>query len=75
MVLPQRTIDSYRYERHRPEESLLYRVVAKNLQPFLRKCDENEHPVPKFIKREFEAFLRCGVLSYGRPSLLPRVQV
>lgn len=62
---PHKSVDAYSYERHRPEESLLYQVVAKYVQPFFRKCEESDHPVPKFVKREFEAFLRCGVLSFG----------
>ena len=56
---------NYQYERHRPEESLLYQVVSRNFQAFFEKCEEGGHPVPKFIKREFESFLRCGFLSYG----------
>lgn len=65
MGFPKTSIDSYSYERHRPKESLLHQVVAKNLTPFLKECEASDHPVPKFIKREFEGFLRCGVLSYG----------
>lgn len=44
---------------------MLYQVVSRNIQAFFKKCEESGHPVPKFIKREFECFLRCGVLSYG----------
>ena len=65
MVFAKPNIDNYSYERHSPEESLLYQVVAKNLEPFFKKCEESGHHVPKFVRREFEAFLRCGVLSYG----------
>lgn len=56
---------THQYERHRPEEDLLYQVVSRNFQAFFKKCEESGHQVPKFIKREFESFLRCGVLSYG----------
>lgn len=56
---------NYSYERHRPEETLIYQVVAKNLKSFIQKCEESGHHVPNFIKKEFECFLRCGVLSYG----------
>ena len=65
MDCAKRSIGDYHYERHRPEECLLYQVVAKNIAPFLKKCEESGHCVPKFVQREFEAFLRCGVLSYG----------
>jgi hypothetical protein len=53
------------YERHNPEKSLLYQIIAKNLNPFFKKCEAENHPVPSFIRREFEAYLRCGVLAYG----------
>ncbi len=26
---------------------------------------ETEHPIPKFVKAEVEAYLRCGILAYG----------
>lgn len=65
MDCTKRSIDARIYERHRPEESLLYQVVSRNMQSFFKKCEESGHPVPKFIKKEFESFLRCGVLSYG----------
>jgi hypothetical protein len=35
------------------------------LKSFVAQCEANEHPVPNFIKKEFEAYLRCGVLEYG----------
>lgn len=53
------------YERHAPEKSLLYQVVKQNWVSFVAKCDAENHPVPRFVKREFEAYLRCGVLDYG----------
>lgn len=56
---------NYQYVRHRPEDDLLYQVVSRNFQTVFKKCEESGHPVPNFIKREFESFLRCGVLSYG----------
>ena len=65
MDCDKRSIDARIYERHRPEESLLYQVVSRNFQAFFKKCEESVHPVPKFIKKEFESFLRCGILSYG----------
>ena len=31
----------------------------------MAKCEAEGHPLPSFIKREFEAYLKCGVLDYG----------
>lgn len=53
------------YERHKPHESLLYQIVQQNWRSFVAKCEAESHPVPSFVKREFEAYLRCGVLDYG----------
>ena len=53
------------YERYAPEKSLLYQVVKQNWNSFAKKCETENHPVPRFVKREFEAYLRCGILDYG----------
>jgi hypothetical protein len=46
MSLSKTSIETHSYERHRPEESLLYQVVAKNITPFLKQCEASDHPVP-----------------------------
>jgi hypothetical protein len=53
------------YERHAPEKSVLYRIIQENWHSFVASCDAENHPVPPFVKREFEAYLRCGILDYG----------
>ena len=53
------------YERHTPEKSLLYKTIQKNWPSFVAQCEAENHPVPSFVKREFEAYLRCGILDYG----------
>lgn len=67
MSVCQRSSDNSRatYEKHQPEKILLYRVIAKHIKTFFKKCEESGHPAPNFIRKEFEAFLRCGVLAYG----------
>jgi len=32
----------------------------------LAAADEAERPVPKFVRREFDAFLDCGLIEKGR---------
>lgn len=54
------------YERRRPEETTLYRVVQENLETFLAQVEAGgASSWPQFVKDEFEAFLECGILSYG----------
>jgi hypothetical protein len=55
------------YERHRPEETLLYKVIQENIETFLANIDREPTPkgLPKYVKEEFYKFLRCGLLQYG----------
>jgi hypothetical protein len=43
------------YERHRPEETVLYGVVQSELESFLAR--ERDRPLPRFVEREFRGFL------------------
>ena len=53
------------YARRRPEESVLHTVVREELETFLARAREREHPVPRFVEREFRAYLACGMLEHG----------
>ena len=53
------------YRPRRPEESLLYQVVAGELETFLASQQDNERHVPGFVEKEFRSFLDCGVLARG----------
>ena len=63
---PARSLDGYTYERHRSEESILYKVVQENLETFLTLVHEEcERPLPDFVEKEFREYLKCGILAYG----------
>jgi hypothetical protein len=54
------------YERRRPEESLLYRLVQEQFETFLAQVEAGTGAsLPEFIKEEFDAFLECGILAHG----------
>ena len=55
------------YQRHRPEETTLYRVVQAHLDTHLAFVDIETGGVglPTFVTDEFEAFLACGILAQG----------
>ena len=55
----------FEYRPRRPEESVLYGVVAGNLESFLERQQERGRVVPRFVERELRAFLDCGVLARG----------
>jgi hypothetical protein len=52
------------YQRHRPEQTVLYQIVAAYWHKFLQRAQE-AGGVPDFVKREFEAYLDCGRLDKG----------
>ena len=53
------------YTRRRPEESVVYGVVAAELETFLARARASERTVPRFVEREFRNFLACGILAHG----------
>jgi hypothetical protein len=53
------------YQPRRPEESILYGVVAENLESFLAQQQERGRVVPRFVEKGLRAFLDCGILSRG----------
>ena len=57
-----RRVDSY--ARRRPEETLLYRVVREHWPSFREKAEE-QGGLPRFVVRDFEDYLGCGLLERG----------
>lgn len=55
------------YERRRPEETTLYQVVADNLATLYDAVDDGALAIalPKFVKKELEGYLDCGLLCRG----------
>ncbi len=52
------------YERHRPEETVLYRTLDAHWPAFLERAEETGG-LPRFVLREVEEYLRCGILEHG----------
>jgi hypothetical protein len=54
------------YERHRPEETILYQLVQEHIETFFAQVEtETGSGLPDFVKDEFDAFLECGILAHG----------
>jgi hypothetical protein len=54
------------YERHRPENTTLYRLVQQHAASFIAHTEASTgSELPRFIKDEFDAFLECGILAHG----------
>ena len=55
------------YERRRPEATTLYEVVQDNLETLYGAVDDGAVRIalPRFVKKELEGFLDCGLLCRG----------
>ena len=63
---PQRAPDGtpLHYERHRPEQTALYRLVQQHAASFIVHTEASTgSELPRFIKEEFDAYLECGICS------------
>lgn len=61
------TQESFRYRRHEPEKTLLYRTLAREWESWHaeRQADTSRSPLPEYVAREMDAYLRCGILDHG----------
>jgi hypothetical protein len=55
------------YVPHDPSQTVLYRVVADQLETFLASLDADPDAtgLPAYVEREFYNYLQCGVLAHG----------
>ena len=57
---------SVHYERHRPEQTTLYRLVQQHAATFIAQAEESTGAgLQQFVRDEFDAFLECGILAHG----------
>lgn len=54
-----------KYQRRRPEMSLLYRTVESYWPTFVQEQKKVGKVLPLFIQDEFTKFLECGIPEYG----------
>ena len=60
-----RGVGAPRYQRHRPEQTVLYRIVEQHYPAFLAHLAEQDKSLPEYVTREFEDYLKCGRLEHG----------
>ena len=57
---------SKRHQRHEPEATLLYKIVAEHLETFLAEAREkHERALLQYVERELREYLKCGILAHG----------
>jgi len=57
--------DAGRYQRHRPEQTLLYQIVEAYYPAFKAHLAAQGRGLPEYVEQEFEDYLRCGRLEHG----------
>ena len=57
------------YQRHAPEQDLLYQILSEHLETFLQECRTEAHGLPAYVERDLRAYLECGVL-YVQPEIM-----
>jgi hypothetical protein len=63
---PSSPASPVRYQRHRPEQTELHRIVRENLEALRAPAeDEGRRGPPSFVQKTFEAYLTCGLLCLG----------
>lgn len=53
------------YHPRRPDKTALYRILQEHWLTFEARAEAFGKGVPGFVRKEFEEFLRCGILAYG----------
>lgn len=54
------------YTRHQPETTTLYKLVQQNWLTFRQQVElDTGYPLPDFVIKEFDEYLRCGILAHG----------
>ena len=53
------------HERHRPEETPLYRIVETCYPKFLARLEAEGASLPHFVQQQFDDYLKCGLLEHG----------
>lgn len=53
------------YARRQPESTLLYKTLREHWLGFLTEIETDGGELPAFVRDEFEAYFRCGILAHG----------
>jgi ribosomal protein S27E len=53
------------YERHRPEQTLLYELVEAHYPTLVEQLGQRGKCLPDHVRREFDDYLKCGQLEHG----------
>ena len=57
------------YRPREVERSLVYRIVARELEDFVADAVARGHPLPRFVETTMRDYLACGLFEYGFVTL------
>lgn len=60
---------AHRYQRHQPEQTLLYRIIEPHYSAFTAHLSAQGTVLPEYVQREFEDYLQCGRRERGFPRV------
>jgi len=58
-------IGAFQYERHRPEQTLLYQLIERHWPAFKDMLAAQGKQLPNHVTTEFDDYLKCGRLEHG----------
>ena len=53
------------YKPRRPEKTVFFQVIKKYYKTWVRKCEKEDTKIFSYVHREFQGFIRCGILGHG----------
>lgn len=53
------------YRRRQPQDTLLYKIVQEHFTSFLDELSRSDQHLPRYVLKEFEDYLNCGILQKG----------
>jgi len=53
------------YQRHRPEQTLLYQIVERHYPAFVEHLADAGKQLPGHVRQAFDAYPQCGRLEHG----------
>ncbi|NRB36978.1 MAG: transposase zinc-binding domain-containing protein [Pseudomonadales bacterium] len=65
LLLPKPAPATKNYQRHQPDKTTLYQLIHDNYLDLERYSSEQGKYLPAYVKRAFEAYLKCGKLENG----------
>lgn len=64
-AIKDRSTPSPPYQRHRPEQTLLYQIVEQHYPTFRDVMATQGKSLPIHVQQEFSEYLKCGRLEHG----------